>query len=73
MAAVLVLYWPEAPPELMLTEVASVLQKLHSADSKLGLDSRLMLAASRDLVDQIEPDRQLQVEALTRRLVHTLS
>lgn len=71
LAEVPVLHWPEATPELMLTEVANVLQKLHSADSKFGDGSRLLLAAARDLVDQIQPDRQLQVEALTRRLVHS--
>jgi hypothetical protein len=38
LAEVPVLHWPAATPELMLTEVANVLQKLHSADSKFGLD-----------------------------------
>jgi predicted nucleic acid-binding protein len=58
----------EAPlvmaPELMLTEVANALWKLQRAGSLGGLDPQLLLADARDLVDQIEPDRHLQVEAL---------
>jgi predicted nucleic acid-binding protein len=58
----------EAPlvlaPELMLTEVANALWKLQRAGSLAGLDPQLLLADARDLVDQIEPDRHLQVEAL---------
>jgi predicted nucleic acid-binding protein len=51
-------------PELMLTEVANALWKLQRAGSLKGLDPQLLLGDARDLVDQIEPDRQLQVEAL---------
>ncbi len=58
----------EAPlvlaPELMLTEVANALWKLQRAGSLAGLHPQLLLADARDLVDQIEPDRHLQVEAL---------
>jgi predicted nucleic acid-binding protein len=58
----------EAPlvlaPELMLSEVANALWKLQRAGSLAGLDPQLLLADARDLVDQIEPDRHLQVEAL---------
>lgn len=51
-------------PELMLTEVANALWKLQRAGSLAGLDPQLLLADARDLVDQIDPDRHLQVEAL---------
>ena len=51
-------------PELMLTEVANALWKLQRAGSLRDIDPQLLLADSRDLVDQIEPDRELQVEAL---------
>jgi predicted nucleic acid-binding protein len=51
-------------PELMLTEVANALWKLQRAGSLNGLDPQLLLGDARDLVDQIEPDRELQVEAL---------
>lgn len=51
-------------PELMLTEVANALWKLQRAGSLDGIDPQLLLADARDLVDQIEPDRNLQVEAL---------
>jgi hypothetical protein len=37
---------------------------LQRAGSLGGLDPQLLLADARDLVDQIEPDRHLQVEAL---------
>ena len=52
-------------PELMLSEVANTLWKLHRAGNLNGLDPQLLLADARDLVDQIEPDRHLQVEALS--------
>ena len=51
-------------PELMLTKVANALWKLQWAGSLNGLDPQLLLGDARDLVDQIEPDRELQVEAL---------
>ena len=51
-------------PELMLTEVANALWKLQRAGGLDGIDPQLLLADARDLVDQIEPDRTLQVEAL---------
>ena len=51
-------------PELMLTEVANALWKLQRAGALDGLDPQVLLADARDLVDQIEPDRTLQVEAL---------
>lgn len=59
-------------PELMLTEVANALWKLERAGGLQGLDPQLLLADARDLVDQIEPDRALQVEALSlaRHLNH---
>lgn len=51
-------------PELMLTEVANALWRLQRAGqlSAEGLQQRLSRAA--ELVDVIEPDRHLQVEAL---------
>ena len=51
-------------PELMLTEVANALWRLQRAGqlNSAGLQQRLSRAA--DLVDHIEPDRHLQVEAL---------
>jgi len=51
-------------PELMLTEVANALRRLQRAGqlSAEGLQQRLSRAA--ELVDVIEPDRHLQVEAL---------
>jgi predicted nucleic acid-binding protein len=51
-------------PELMLTEVANALWKLARSDQLKGLDPQLLLADARDLVDRVEPDRHLQVEAL---------
>jgi predicted nucleic acid-binding protein len=51
-------------PELMLTEVANALWKLQRSGSLSGLDPQLLLADARDLVDQVEPDRHLQMEAL---------
>ena len=51
-------------PELMLSEVANTLWKLHRAGSLSDLNPQELLADARDLVDQIEPDRHLHVEAL---------
>jgi len=51
-------------PELMLSEVANTLWKLHRAGSLGDQDPHELLGDARDLVDQIEPDRHLQVEAL---------
>ena len=52
-------------PELMLTEVANGLWKLARARALQGVEPQLLLAEARDLVDQITPDRELQVEALS--------
>jgi predicted nucleic acid-binding protein len=51
-------------PELMLTEVANALWRLQRAGQLAadGLQQRLSRAA--ELLDVIEPDRHLQVEAL---------
>jgi predicted nucleic acid-binding protein len=51
-------------PELMLTEVANALWRLQRSGQleATGLQQRLGRAA--ELVDHIEPDRHLQVEAL---------
>lgn len=51
-------------PELMLTEVANALWRLQRSGQleAAGLQKRLSRAA--ELVDHIEPDRHLQVEAL---------
>jgi predicted nucleic acid-binding protein len=51
-------------PELMLTEVATALWKLQRSAGLAGMDPQQLLADAADLVDQIEPDRHLQVEAL---------
>ncbi|MCP9914763.1 type II toxin-antitoxin system VapC family toxin [Cyanobium sp. BA20m-14] len=51
-------------PELMLSEVANTLWKLQRGGNLNGIDPQALLADARDLVDQIEPDRHLQVEAL---------
>ncbi len=51
-------------PEFMLTEVANALWKLQLAGSLRDIDPQLLVADSRDLVEQIEPDRELQAEAL---------
>ena len=51
-------------PELMLTEVANGLWKLQRAGKLGGIDPQLLLVDARDLVDRIEADRHLQVEAL---------
>ncbi|EDY38847.1 hypothetical protein CPCC7001_1726 [Cyanobium sp. PCC 7001] len=51
-------------PELMLTEVANALWRLQRSGQleATGVQQRLSRAA--ELVDHIEPDRHLQVEAL---------
>ena len=58
----------EAPlvlaPELMLTEVANAIRKLQRAGQLKLIEPRALLADALELVDQIEPDRHLQVEAL---------
>jgi predicted nucleic acid-binding protein len=58
----------EAPlvlaPELMLTEVANTLWKLQRAGHLVDLDPQQLLAEAHDLVDRVEPDRHLHVEAL---------
>ncbi len=51
-------------PELMLTEVANALWKQQPSAEPAGMDPQQLLADAADLVDQIEPDRHLQVEAL---------
>jgi len=51
-------------PELMLTEVANALWKLQRGAGLAGMHPQQLLADAADLVDQIEPDRHLQVEAL---------
>ncbi|WP_216905504.1 type II toxin-antitoxin system VapC family toxin [Synechococcus sp. CCY 0621] len=51
-------------PELMLTEVANALWKLQRGVGLAGMDPQQLLVDAADLVDQIEPDRHLQVEAL---------
>lgn len=51
-------------PELMLTEVANALWKLSRSGSLVEVNPQVLLADARDLVDQFEPDRELQVEAL---------
>ena len=51
-------------PELMLTEVANTLWKLQRAQQLQGVNPQELLVQAKGLVDHIEPDRQLQVEAL---------
>ena len=51
-------------PELMITEVANTLWKLHRAQQLQGVNPQELLDHAKGLVDHIEPDRQLQVEAL---------
>ena len=67
-AAELVELIREAPlvlaPELMLTEVANTLWKLQRAEQLAGLNPQQLLLDARDLVDRVEPDRHLHVEAL---------
>ncbi len=57
-------------PELMLTEVANTLWKLHRAGHLADLDPQQLLAEARDLVDRVEPDRHLQTEALALACHH---
>ncbi|WP_255109608.1 type II toxin-antitoxin system VapC family toxin [Synechococcus sp. RedBA-s] len=59
-------------PELMLSEVANTLWKLHRARKLADLNPHQLLADARDLVDRVEPDRHLQSEALVRREATTL-
>ncbi len=51
-------------PELMLTEVANALWRLQRAGQLQASTLQIRLAKAADLVDHIEPDRHLQVEAL---------
>lgn len=51
-------------PELMLTEVANALWTLQRSAGLPDMDPQQLLADAADLVDQIEPYRHLQVEAL---------
>ena len=51
-------------PELMLTEVANALWKLQRAGQLRPEEVQPRLAGAVELVDHIEPDRHLQVEAL---------
>jgi predicted nucleic acid-binding protein len=51
-------------PELMLTEVANALWKLQRAGQLMPEGVQLRLSRAAELVDVIEPDRHLQVEAL---------
>jgi len=51
-------------PELMLTEVANAIWKLQRAGQLKLIEPHALLADALELVDQIEPDRHLQVEAL---------
>lgn len=51
-------------PELMLTEVAYSLWRLQRAGQLPEQGLQALLAKAADLVDHIEPDRHLQVEAL---------
>ena len=57
-------------PELMLSEVANTLWKLHRARKLADLDPQQLLADARDLVDRVEPDRHLQAEALALACHH---
>lgn len=52
-------------PALMLTEVANVLWKLQRAAAlPVAADPQGLLRTAAELVDHLEPDRQLQAEAL---------
>ena len=51
-------------PELMLTDVANALWKLRRSNALQQVEPQALLADARELVDQIEPDRTLQAEAL---------
>ncbi len=57
-------------PELMLSEVANTLWKLHRARKLADLDPQQLLADASDLVDRVEPDRHLQAEALALACHH---
>ncbi|MFY8149435.1 MAG: type II toxin-antitoxin system VapC family toxin [Prochlorococcaceae cyanobacterium] len=57
-------------PELMLSEVANTLWKLHRAHQLADLDPQKLLADAHDLVDRVEPDRHLQAEALALACHH---
>jgi len=51
-------------PELMLTEVSNTLWRLHKAGQLRAEGLRQCLSRAAALVDHIEPDRHLQMEAL---------
>ena len=51
-------------PELMLTEVTNTLWRLQRAGQLQAATLQARLRRAADLVDHIEPDRTLQVEAL---------
>jgi len=51
-------------PELMLTDVANALWRLQRAGQLQAQTLQIRLDKAADLVDHIEPDRHLQVEAL---------
>jgi predicted nucleic acid-binding protein len=51
-------------PELMLTEVANALWRLQRAGQLAADELQQRLSRASELVDVIEPDRHLQVEAL---------
>ena len=51
-------------PELMHTEVANALWRLQRTGQLEADGLRLRLSRAAELVDRIEPDRHLQVEAL---------
>ena len=51
-------------PELMLTEVSNALWRLQRAGQLQAESLQQCLSRASALVDQIEPDRHLQVEAL---------
>ena len=52
-------------PELMLTEVANALWRLQRAGQLPVADLQRQFSQAAALVDHIEPDRHLQVEALS--------
>ena len=52
-------------PELMLTEVANALWRLQRAGQLPAADLQRQFSQAAALVDHIEPDRHLQVEALS--------
>jgi predicted nucleic acid-binding protein len=51
-------------PELMLTEVANALWRLQRTGQLAASELQQRLSRASELVDVIEPDRHLQVEAL---------